>query len=334
MNEQTISFYDANAKSYADSTIGLDMSILHNEFLSNLPAGASILDAGCGSGRDALKFKTLGFDVTAIDASAELVKIAFQNIGQNVIQKSFEEINWNDKFDGVWCMASLLHLNDEELIKALGNIALSLKDDGIIFASFKAGEGSSYDDKGRFFNYHTMEELLEFFETFTGLFTNVKCFYNKDSMGREDTQWISVIAKVNNKAKFLRNIGNAESAFLKHLKSDSIYALFPDSVWEDFENQDENFKFTINMLKTVWTHSWLEKKESAVVIPSEGKGVKVQTEDPQALISFEQFVWKFSTGPESVLQKMNSYEPTNPSYYDSLTDNMWQFWLKAWKTKP
>lgn len=139
---------------------------------------------------------------------------------------------------------------------------------------------------------------------------------------------------MDNKKDFLKVVNDANSAFFKHIKTDSVYALFPDSVWDDFENQEESFKFTINLLKTIWVYSWLEKKETVVVERSEGKGVKVHPEDPQANIGFENFIRTFSKNSDSMLKKMDSFEPTNPSYYDIQADSFWQFWLKAWNTKP
>lgn len=194
MNVSTIDFYNKNAQSYADSTISLDMSNLQEKFIARLPAKARILDAGCGSGRDSLLFKSKGFSVTAMDASSELAKLASATLGQQVICQSFADINWLCEFDGVWCMASMLHLNDAELKVALYECASSLKQGGVFFASFKTGNGEGYDDKGRFFNYHSMESLRAAFEA-EALLKNVTFEYNQDSMGRTDTQWISVFAE-------------------------------------------------------------------------------------------------------------------------------------------
>ena len=49
---ETIDYYDNNAENYADSTANIDFSEMQDAFLSEIKAGASILDLGCGSGRD------------------------------------------------------------------------------------------------------------------------------------------------------------------------------------------------------------------------------------------------------------------------------------------
>lgn len=81
MNKETIDYYNKNADEYAQSTINLDTSDLHKEFTKGIPAGGKILDAGCGSGRDLIAFKNLGFNVQGMDASKELVEIAKNNSG-------------------------------------------------------------------------------------------------------------------------------------------------------------------------------------------------------------------------------------------------------------
>lgn len=194
MNKETINYYDNNAVEYAQSTINLDISDLHKEFTKNMLAGAKILDAGCGSGRDLIAFKNLGFNAQGIDASAELVEIAKNNSGVKVEHKDFSEINWKGEFDGVWCMASLLHLNKEELKTTLLKIGESMKEGGKIYASFKSGEGESSDPKGRFFSYYTIPELTKIIEE-SKLFGDVKLYHGADKQGREDTQWINMLAK-------------------------------------------------------------------------------------------------------------------------------------------
>lgn len=72
----TIGHYDRLAKAFADRTLHRDMSLHRDRFLRCLPPKAHLLDAGCGAGRDTQAFLTAGYQVTAIDASKELAKIA------------------------------------------------------------------------------------------------------------------------------------------------------------------------------------------------------------------------------------------------------------------
>jgi 2-polyprenyl-3-methyl-5-hydroxy-6-metoxy-1,4-benzoquinol methylase len=69
-------FYDTNAERFFEETAHLDMSSLRQCFTRLLPPRAAVLDAGCGSGRDARAFADEGFEVTAFDGSREMVKRA------------------------------------------------------------------------------------------------------------------------------------------------------------------------------------------------------------------------------------------------------------------
>jgi len=69
-------YYDDNADSYVKSTLRVDMQPLYERFLPLLPAQAHILDAGCGSGRDAKCFIQNGYQVTAFDASVKIAALA------------------------------------------------------------------------------------------------------------------------------------------------------------------------------------------------------------------------------------------------------------------
>ena len=71
---KTIDYYNKYAEEFTASTFEVDMESLYQPFLAELSEGARILDVGCGSGRDTLAFKNKGYQVEAIDYSAELVK--------------------------------------------------------------------------------------------------------------------------------------------------------------------------------------------------------------------------------------------------------------------
>src|SRR5919107_497302 len=91
-HEQTLSYYEANAKRFFDNTHAIDMDTIYEPFLSLLPPGAHILDAGCGSGRDSRAFLERGYEVTALDASEAIVELASQHIGRPVLHISFDEV--------------------------------------------------------------------------------------------------------------------------------------------------------------------------------------------------------------------------------------------------
>lgn len=114
MADNNIDYYNNNADAFFKSTVNTDMSLWRDKFESYLPANSTILDAGCGSGRDSLAFKQHGHSVVAFDASSEMCRMASDLIGQQVLQMRFDEMEFVDEFDGVWACASLLHVPNED----------------------------------------------------------------------------------------------------------------------------------------------------------------------------------------------------------------------------
>lgn len=141
MSSETIDYYNQNAMEFASATDQIDMTALYAAFLPLVKTGGHILDAGCGSGRDAAYFKHLGFNVSAFDASSELAKIASQRLKQPVAVQQFEQLNDLERYDGIWCCASLLHVAADNLVSVLGRLQQALKPGGVLYASFKYGEG-------------------------------------------------------------------------------------------------------------------------------------------------------------------------------------------------
>ena len=120
-----------------------DMGKLYEPFLQHLKPGAKILDAGCGSGRDSLFFKNHGFQVTAFDASEEMVKLASQLLGQRVLHMSFEDLDLPETYDGIWACASLLHVKRAELRNVIARLTQHLNTGGMLYVSFKYGGGNN-----------------------------------------------------------------------------------------------------------------------------------------------------------------------------------------------
>lgn len=136
---KTLNYYNQNAQSFSDSTLNVDMSALYAEFLPLIPKHGHILDAGCGSARDAMYFKQQDFTVSAFDASPELAKLASNYLQQAVEVKAFQQLNCTNKYDGIWCCASLLHVPKVELPQVFLKLQNALKPNGVLYVSFKYG---------------------------------------------------------------------------------------------------------------------------------------------------------------------------------------------------
>ena len=98
----TLIYYNKKAADFIKTTQGVDFHQIQDIFLSYLPEGASILDFGCGSGRDAKCFKDLGYQITAVDGSEELCKAAAKYVGIPVRKMLFQELDDQEKYDGIW----------------------------------------------------------------------------------------------------------------------------------------------------------------------------------------------------------------------------------------
>lgn len=192
-SQRTLSFYDDNAQSFIEATAGVDLSSVRDKFLAYVPPGGHILDAGCGSGRDTWAFLAQGYQVTAIDGSGPMAKLAAQAIGHPVSHLRFEDMAFEQAFDGIWCCAALLHIPHRMLDDVLGRFIRSLRPGGVFYASFKPGAGESFVG-GRLFSYHTRDSLMERLARFAG--TEVIDFWvTADPTKKSD--WLNVLVRKN-----------------------------------------------------------------------------------------------------------------------------------------
>ncbi|WP_159340158.1 MULTISPECIES: class I SAM-dependent methyltransferase [Leclercia] len=146
----TLKYYQDNAQTFFDGTVNVDMSSLYETFTKHLAPGARVLDAGCGSGRDAKAFLEMGYQVEAFDASSAMVELAREYTGLPVQLMTFAEVDWKEEFDGIWCCASLLHVPAVELPDVMRKLADALKPGGVWYVSFKYGDGEREVDGRRF----------------------------------------------------------------------------------------------------------------------------------------------------------------------------------------
>ncbi len=157
----TLSYYNNHANEFYKSTVTVEFTTMQEHFLAKLEKNSYILDFGCGSGRDTKYFLEKGYHVDAIDGSKELCKLASDFAGIEVENMFFEELSEVDKYDGIWACSSILHLPIAELTKVMGKMAVALKGNGIIYASFKYGTFAG-ERNGRFFTDMTEETFADF----------------------------------------------------------------------------------------------------------------------------------------------------------------------------
>ncbi|MEB5929328.1 class I SAM-dependent methyltransferase [Acinetobacter schindleri] len=190
---KTIDYYNKHAEEFIASTVKVEMESLYAPFLRYLPEQGSILDLGCGSGRDSFAFKNKGYQVEAIDYSAELVKKAKELTGIEVRQQSFYELNESEKYDGIWACASLLHCDRDRLPEVMGRIFKALKPNGVCYMSFKYGNTDREKD-GRSFTDLDEAQARELLSQLEGAKV-LQQWNTEDKRPDRDEKWLNLLWK-------------------------------------------------------------------------------------------------------------------------------------------
>ncbi len=194
MDNQTLNYYNANAQKFVEGTVGVDFHITQDRFLALLAAEASILDFGCGSGRDTKYFLQHGFAVEATDGSAELCKLASEYTGISVKQMLFDELEAVEKYDGIWACASILHLGWADLVVVMRKMVRAVKGEGVIYTSFKYGHFTG-ERNGRFFTDLDEEGLARLLKEVGGLEVKELWITGDVRPGRGEEKWLNVLLK-------------------------------------------------------------------------------------------------------------------------------------------
>ena len=194
MKTKTIEYYNENVDKFVNDTQDVVFCATQDLFLSYLNEGNSILDLGCGSGRDTKYFLSKGYKVDATDGSEEICKVASDYTGINVKCLLFNELDEIDKYDGIWACASILHLDRDDLIDVFHRIARALKDNGILYTSFKYSEFEGMRN-GRYFTDFTLESFNEFQTNIPEFIIEKKWITRDVRAGREDEKWLNLIMR-------------------------------------------------------------------------------------------------------------------------------------------
>ena len=191
----TLKYYDDNIESYKehwlkDFTKNYNFEI-PDIFLSYLNSKSHILDLGCGTGRDSKYFMDKGYQVTSIDGSYEMCKVAENLLKKEVEQINFLDIDYKEQFDGVFACASLLHLDNKDLIVVLNKISRALNQNGILYTCFKYGNSTRVDN-GRFYNDMNEEKFLDLIKNIENL-KILKSWISEQY--KSDTKFLNYIIK-------------------------------------------------------------------------------------------------------------------------------------------
>ncbi|MBE5932437.1 MAG: class I SAM-dependent methyltransferase [Lachnospiraceae bacterium] len=190
----TLNYYNENAEEFTASTINVDFTNVQDKFLNKLSSSSSILDFGCGAGRDTKYFLEKGYMVEAIDGSEELCKLASEYTGIEVKRMFFQELHDVEKYDGIWACSSILHLPYEELVEVMKKMKVALKDTGIIYTSFKYGSFEGVRN-GRYFIDMTEESLEKLLQDVGGLDVEEMWVTSDVRPGRGEEKWLNLFLR-------------------------------------------------------------------------------------------------------------------------------------------
>lgn len=223
--ERTNQYYEQFATEFFDRTVGANMTEIHRRFLAQLAPGGRVLDAGCGSGRDAKAFAEAGFQVTAFDASAELARLASAHCGFAVAVRCFEDVDEVDSFDGIWCCASLLHVSSAAMRSTLDRLWRALRPGGTLYVSFKHGTGERMQG-GRRFTDADEPTLRQWLGRWSDLY-QLDVWLTDDQRPDRTERWINALA-TRKALPSQRLVTGGTDHFLPHLSEAFTWATHVD----------------------------------------------------------------------------------------------------------
>ena len=192
--DRTINYYNSNAKEFASGTVSIDFECIQRKFIGRLSEKSVILDFGCGSGRDTKYFLSQGYQVEAVDGSIELCKLASEYTGIEVKNIFFNELAEVEKYEGIWACSSILHLPLNELAQVMRKMVIALKDNGIIYTSFKYGTFAG-ERNGRYFTDMTEDTFADFIKQVENVRIEELWITSDVRPERGEEKWLNLILR-------------------------------------------------------------------------------------------------------------------------------------------
>ncbi len=193
-SSRTLSHYEANAADFWQGTKDHDVSQNYEALLVNLegPGPFTILDFGCGPGRDLSHFASLGHQAVGLDGCSTFCAMARRYSGCQVLEQDFLALALPaGRFHGVFANASLFHVPSRELPRVLRELHASLKDRGVLFCSNPVGhgeEGWSGDRYGCYWDFERWRAMVE-----GSGFEEVAHYYRPKDKPRHEQPWLATV---------------------------------------------------------------------------------------------------------------------------------------------
>lgn len=193
ISQRTLAHYQRNADDFWQGTRDHDVSQNIASLLRHLPpAPQTILDFGCGPGRDLKTFHDLGHRAIGLDGAARFVAMAREYSGCEVWQQDFLQLQLPAAhFDGVFANAALFHIPGAELPRVLAQLFATLKPGGVLFCSNPRGhdeEGWQGERYGCWHSWPQWQALLQ-----GAGFAPLEHYYRPPGLPREQQPWLASV---------------------------------------------------------------------------------------------------------------------------------------------
>jgi SAM-dependent methyltransferase len=192
----TLAHYDRAAEEFWRGTRDHDVSQNVAALLRHIEGAApyTILDFGCGPGRDLQTFTALGHHAIGLEASSRLAAMARTHSGCEVWEQNFLALDLPQAgFDAVFANASLFHVPTQELPRVLREVHAALKPRGVLFSSNPRGgneEGWSYGRYGAFWDIDTWRRYVA-----AAGFLELEHYYRPDGIPIARRPWLAMVSR-------------------------------------------------------------------------------------------------------------------------------------------
>ncbi len=192
----TLEHYQRNAESFWEGTRGHDVSQNVAALLRHIeaPAPFTILDLGCGPGRDLKTFAALGHVAIGVEGASRLAAMARLHSGCEVWEQDLMSLELPAaRFDGMFANAVLFHVPGQELPRVLGELHRTLRPGGVLFASNPRGANEEGWNRGRYGAYHDLEAWRGY--TRAAGFVELEHYYRPAGLPREEQPWLATVLR-------------------------------------------------------------------------------------------------------------------------------------------
>ena len=194
ITRRTLDDYDAKADDFWAGTRDHDVTQNIAALLRQIEGTApfTILDFGCGPGRDLAAFTRLGHAAIGLDGSARFVAMARAYSGCEVWQQDFLALDLPaERFDAVFANATLQHVPAQELPRVLCELRATLKARGVLLASNPRGLNEEGWNRSRYSAYHEFEHWRRFVEA--AGFVLLEHYYRPAGLPRDRQPWLVTV---------------------------------------------------------------------------------------------------------------------------------------------